>query len=478
MRRTAATIFLLCLALYAPSMGRFFVSDDFLNMERNVLTELADVRAAFGTEEVDFYRPIPRLHFGVLHAVAGDRVFVWNLVGVLLHALCSLAVVRLALSLLGTGRERIAAWTGILFAVHFIHVEPVVWASGVTSLFVTLFLLEALTALRRSRASGRIRHLAGAAGWFALALLSKETAVAFLLLAPLTMLVWPVPSGGVRRFGWIREAIPFLLILVVYLAIVSTVDRGGSASPYQWIPGAHVARNAAFFLLGGVAPVRFWEVRDVLASSTGGGMATLLRSATTGIPMVLAGGGIAYAIVRGGRDVRGAFAWVLVAAAPFLLLPGSGERFLYLSSFGACLALALGGAWLVRFGRGPVWAGAALVMLAFVWGNLDRQRDWVLASRWTQSIVESGQGPVLPASTHSVEFSGIPGEVRSAWVFRNGFESMARLYWGRDRVFRSEDRGGRSVPAHRVQVECGTNGTVVFQDSGGAVLDRGNAVSL
>jgi hypothetical protein len=69
---------------------------------------------------------------------------------------------------------------------------------------------------------------------------------------------------------------------------------------------------------------------------------------------------------------------------------------------------------------------ALLVLIA---GNIDRQRDWAIASRWTRSIMGRwSYFQSLPAE-EPIEFVGIPDRHRSAWVFRNGFPSMTRLYW-------------------------------------------------
>jgi hypothetical protein len=150
--------------------------------------------------------------------------------------------------------------------------------------------------------------------------------------------------------------------------------------------------------------------------------------------------------VRGGRDARGFLAWIAVASLPHLLLPGSGERFLYVPSFGACAILGLGGAAILR--RRETWpgrtlgAGAAIALLfaLHVAGSLDRQGDWSTAGKWTRGIV--GRWGFFRAidPEMSIEFVGIPARWGSAWVFRNGFDSMVRMWWeGRD-YWREEER--------------------------------------
>ena len=182
MKRTDLGIAAAAAALYAWSWGHFFVSDDFLNLQRSTFRTVAEGLALFSTRDVDFYRPLARLHFGVMAGLVSDRVLVWNVANTLLHILVSLVVVRLSASFLGRGRERVAVATGFLFAIHFLHVEPVVWASGVAALLSTLGILASLLFFRRARETGRVRDAALSVLAFAGALMSQETAVAFVPL--------------------------------------------------------------------------------------------------------------------------------------------------------------------------------------------------------------------------------------------------------------------------------------------------------
>ncbi|MGH2569694.1 MAG: hypothetical protein ACRDGR_00620, partial [bacterium] len=93
-------------------------------------------------------------------------------------------------------------------------------------------------------------------------------------------------------------------------------------------------------------------------------------------------------------------------------------------------------------------------------GNLDRQRDWMTASAWTRAIAGrwsafAGRDPERP-----IEFVGVLGEWRSAWVFRNGFDSMVRLYWHGRPYAREGEMPPGGPPAERLAVTLHRNGTV------------------
>jgi hypothetical protein len=441
--RAGALLLVVSFALYAGTLDHFFVSDDFLNYERNGFRTVADAFGFFTTQDVDFYRPLPRLHFGFLQGFFLDNPLPWNLIGVLLHGIVAATAAWLAASLLGRENFRAARYVGLFFAVHFVHVEAVVWASSVTTLYVTEFVFLALLLWRRARRLDSVRSRSGAVVAFAAALLSKETAFAFFPLLFLTTWVWPVRLADGRstsRWPRVVELVPFVVLAGAYVWIWSGLDRGADVSPYRLQLGGHVVKNLAFFVASCFVPLRYWAIQTAWADAAQGGglpafVAEILRHPAWWISFVLLGAVVAVSIVRGSRSVRGGFAWIVAAASPFLLLPGSGERFVYLPSFGGCLLLGLGAQRLLRAYRrvpGGHWGARAIVLaglLVFIAGNVDRQRDWAIASRWTRSIMGRwSYFQSLPAH-EPIEFVGIPDRHRSAWVFRNGFPSMTRLYW-------------------------------------------------
>jgi hypothetical protein len=480
MKWAAALSILASVALYAPSLEHFFVSDDFLNLERNRQRSITDFFHAFSTVDVDFYRPIPRLHFGLMEGFFESNVVAWNLAGVLLHGIAAALAAALARELFGPRSRTTALFTGLFFAVHFIHAEAVVWASGVTSVYDAIFVFATILFFRRSRrAAGahRVRALTLTVIACAAALLSKESAIALVALLPLTTWVWP-PAGPdgtpTSRVLAPREIVPLAILFVAYAAIVIPIDRGGALSPYRMSLGPHVVKNLAFFLLGCFAPVRFWEIQDLWKTSFGfvSFAVEIARHARLALPLAAGALAIGAVLVRGGRDGRGALAWIVCAALPHLLLPGSGERFLYVPSFGACVLFGLGAAALRRRGRGAgtvrhriargalAAASIAAMFALHVGGSLDRQGDWSVAGKWTRGIVGrwgyfSGLAPDL-----SIEFSGVPERWGSAWVFRNGFPSMVRLYWeGRD-YWREEERAPGRVADQRIAVVLHPGGAV------------------
>jgi hypothetical protein len=173
-----------------------------------------------------------------------------------------------------------------------------------------------------------------------------------------------------------------------------------------------------------------------------------------------------FAARRGGRNARLFLLWILAASAPYVFLGGSGERFLYVPSFGACALLGMACAWLLEHrarlpGRlAGAYTAIALLLAMHIFGNLDRQDDWLTAAKWTRGIVSRWSYLRGIDSERTIEFVGVPDSYRSAWVFRNGFSSMVRTHWqGRD-YWREEERGTHQPAAMRMGVMLNPAGNV------------------
>ena len=92
--------------------------------------------------------------------------------------------------------------------------------------------------------------------------------------------------------------------------------------------------------------------------------------------------------------------------------------------------------WMVRaaaeslgLGLVPGLAAFACAGTVLVVGAVDRQRDWLVASQWSRSLVERWGYLRQFEPDEAIVVRGLPGSWRSAWAFRNGFSSMVRLYW-------------------------------------------------
>lgn len=366
-------------AVFAPTLGFPFVWDDratvlfnrgirSLGNAPSFFTGHAFSGAADALRDikiVEYYRPVWVLSLAVDHALWGERASGYHLTNVLLHALASGLTAWLVFELVGSAMA--AALAGTLFAVHPVHAEAVAWVSARNELLLCVFLQLAFIAcvrLRRGAGAGtRVLCLAS----FALALLSKETAVLF--PAIVLLYEWAGASAGGGRaarpwgkYGWA------LLLAAVAAAFMAV--RAGIVSPLPvheplatrlaTAPGLVLQNLRLLFVPVGLEVLHPFE--PVLSPLS---TATLLPAAL--LLGVLALLPLAF---RFDANLGFGLGWILLALIPVSGIPALlqptplAERYLYLPSVGWALAV---GSLLAGAPRSAGGAGAAPRVPARAW---------------------------------------------------------------------------------------------------------------
>lgn len=129
------------------------------------------LRTIFTTFDPELYIPLTLLSYQIEYAFAGANPALFHLTNLALHALNACLVFLLTLRIVR--EKRSALFAGMLFAVHPLLSETVLWASARKDLLVTAFFLLTMIVMIRKE---KVFHPA-ALGLFILALLSKVTAV-------------------------------------------------------------------------------------------------------------------------------------------------------------------------------------------------------------------------------------------------------------------------------------------------------------
>ena len=245
-RRWAAAGLTLVVAVFVafwPALGAGFQDgwdDNYIVLENRHIQGL-------GAEELGWmltgfrlghWHPLTWFSLALNHAVGGLDPFGYHLVNLLLHAANAILVLFLARAVFAragsaaAGRVAPALAVALLFAVHPLRVESVVWITERRDVLSTLFLLGTLLAwLRWTRDGGRGPYL-WALGLFALSLLSKAwgiTLPAVLLILDL----WPLGrlrDPGLRRL--VTEKLPFLLLSAGAATLAFLAQRASGAMQY------------------------------------------------------------------------------------------------------------------------------------------------------------------------------------------------------------------------------------------------------
>jgi len=224
---------------YLGTLGFGFVYDDTPQILKNPAIQdwryvlqyfTSHVWAAIYPHSVgNYYRPLFLLWLRLNYALFGADPAGWHAASVLCHVAATYLVFRLAQQL--TRDRMIAFVAALLFGLHPAHIENVAWISGVTDPLMACLVLASLSAFLSFRESQKVLQLVLSVGWFALALLSKETAIVLpLLILALSLLRLQsrtqadgAPSVMATA---IREVAPYALLALVYIGVRYRVLRG------------------------------------------------------------------------------------------------------------------------------------------------------------------------------------------------------------------------------------------------------------
>ncbi|MEZ6014580.1 MAG: tetratricopeptide repeat protein [Planctomycetota bacterium] len=289
-----------------------------------------------------FWRPLTVLAFALGRALPGPEAFGPHLMSLLVHLCAVLAAWRLATRLL---RDSLAGFcVAALFAVHPLMAEPVAWAAAINDPLAGGLILGALLAHARwrDRARGGAPLLGGALAL--LALLAKEQALVLpLLVVGLDLALGLRPSA--------RALAPYVVALGLWYVARAWIFGhflAGLFARQGDFGFADLAREVTFRieLIGGALALLVWPrdltvFRPVHPVLPEGDPAVLIGGAALAVFAVMVG----VALWRRARVT--AFGLGLTAVMPALVaaaLHTAGryplsDRYLYLSVFGAALAL-------------------------------------------------------------------------------------------------------------------------------------------
>lgn len=236
--RVLAGILLITFLIYAPALSQSFVSWD----DEGHITENYHVRNFSLDNFVDIFRsdvnrtyiPLTISSFSLEHRIFGLNPFVFHLNNILFHLGVIIIVYALAIRL---GFHAGAAGFGsLLFAVHPMHVESVVWLTQRKDVLYSLFYVAGLYGyvLYVQKQKMLFYSLALLAGF--LSVLAKPMALSLPLI--LFLFDWFLKRNGGLRL--VVEKLPFMLLvfpvaLVTYAMNMRGVDFHFPESLLTWL---------------------------------------------------------------------------------------------------------------------------------------------------------------------------------------------------------------------------------------------------
>jgi tetratricopeptide (TPR) repeat protein len=331
---------------YLHTLAFGFVFDDHGQIAGNPRVQSWGHLAGYFTGDVwrspagfpgNYYRPLFLLWFLVNYTLFGVWPPGWHLASVALHVLASVMVWLVARRL---GGPAVGLVAGVLFAVHPIHTEAVAWVSGATEPLLAVFLLASFWAYLRGLTV--VSLLA-----YALALLSKETAVVLPLL--IAAHAWTCrPAGASAREAArdaLRRAAPYLVLTAVY-GVARQAALGGLGHARRPIPLGTMALTWPLLLFTYLRKL-LWPVGLSAFDDTAYvRVPDLLHFVLPSLAVASTAAGLV-ALARRRRSAVIAFAslWMLIPILPVLntsvfFRELVHDRYLYLPSAGFALLVA------------------------------------------------------------------------------------------------------------------------------------------
>lgn len=410
--KTAMMVGLLAAALgfllYVNTFGHYYTLDDFSSIKDNWVVKggLKNLGIIFSTEyrfgtwnsPGSLYRPIPLAMFAFEWQIAPDKPFISHVLNAGFYALTGWALWITWRRVLVNYPPVLAAMAVLFFMAHPIHAEVVCNIKSRDEILAFLFGTLSMYAIWKHLETNKMEWLIWGLVSYGVSMFSKEGAIMFIFLFPLTMWYFTdKPLSQILRISALMVAPAAIFLLVRHQVLSAQAQQETYSILDNFIVGASnsAEKLASAFMMCGkylwvlifphplvcdmgypqVEPVGFNEWRSVVG---------FLVYLAMGIWAVLNMGKkhlLSYAILFY------LICFSLFSNVFFLIGTSYGERLQYMPSFGFALALA----WAItRFfkiddlqqiwnpnGKGnQVWAVAGIILALYSLKTITRNPAW------------------------------------------------------------------------------------------------------
>ena len=385
-----------CVFAFANTLGHEFVWDDNFQIVRNPFLHGDEPLSRLFVTDVwgythpdqkgtsNYYRPLQMVSYRLIGQVFGLNASAFHVVNLLFHILTTLAGYLVVWQL--TKTYWVAFSASLVFALHPIHTEAVVWIAALPELGCCLFFFLSFWLFLSAEESSSSEHSKTAQTQtlrlrmlsllsFAVALFWKEMVLTLpILIAAYLFMVSYAGQPLVPRFtNSVRRVLPYLAVIGGYLLVrylvlgfISRVQHVWAMSPAEFVTS--VIYLAGKYWLKLLLPLHlnsfhlFDPVRSLADVRFLGALALL----------AIVGGWIVFAWRRF-PVLAFAAMWVFLTLLPVFNIRGVGanvfsERYLYIPSLGFCLLIVWIAGYAVRRLPTNVRLPAGLTALALVSG--------------------------------------------------------------------------------------------------------------
>lgn len=403
------------LAIMAPLVTYPFLSDDYVFFGR--YQSWSDL---FSSQI--FFRPLFSGVFWFCARIGDGSTIPFHIVGFILHGGCAALVGLLARRILRSATAGFVSFT--LFLVNPLQLEATLWVSGLQELLCAFLVLSAALVYSRGL-EPTLRTALAATPFIIFALLSKETAVGYLLFLP----VLDLALGRIKRGSEVwRNYLLFAGIAIAYLIVRSrftVADAGFLAEPSRYFFKQLVTLPYKFF----AQPWNAEAVRTPLVVSFALCAAVLMLLYASGVANRLSRVSLAGSLI--------VISFTLPVYTYFFVAPDlAGSRYLYLPCVGWVLLLA---DVLTSTLRRSAVLVVPVVLIAFASLVVLRLnlRPWMTASdaiAVMERAIERNLSPLDALNAWEAQRSirltrrgNVPIEYQGVYILLNGHEEFVRF---------------------------------------------------
>ncbi len=221
--RISVFLFLLAFLLYANTLQHSYAWDDSIVITENArvqkgITNVADLFVKYNSEyksDKYGYRPITLTSFALDISIFGLKAWGGHVMQLLYFSVLCVVLYRMLRKIFYRYSNLAPFLITLLFIVHPVHTEVVANIKSRDEIFALLFGLLSLNQFIHYRQQKKVKFLLYGSALFLIAFLSKESAIAFLGIIPLTLYYMD------GNFHYKKLLLP--LAAMVFLGIISVL---------------------------------------------------------------------------------------------------------------------------------------------------------------------------------------------------------------------------------------------------------------
>ena len=366
MRKYYFIIAAVALGVYLPVLGFGFVNlDDPQLVYKNYLVRSFSPNI-FTTYDPELYIPLTLLTYQIEHAFIGLQPMYYHLLNLIIHGANAILLLCILKKFLKTELWLLPLLGALLFVVHPLNTEAVVWISARKDLLSGFFFLFALLSYLHDKKKTSVI-------FFVLALLSKVTAIT---LIPVLFLVDYLLGKKLQRDSIVAKW-PYIILGIIFAGIA----LGGKTQNLSALTAAEFAllgsKSIIFYLQKLVVPMDLSVLYPWTDSIT-------LLSFAFALPvlLIMVVGLMLIYTWKHKREIFFGFAFFLVTLAPSLLtfskvgdIYFASDRYAYIPSIGIIFLLLI---WISqsRLRQNAVMTLSVVLLVTFGVAARNRSQVW------------------------------------------------------------------------------------------------------